>query len=117
MTGCLIRLSWQPPSIPNPDCRALRNMVPPPHSSAPLPPPPFPSRPGTSIAIGHGSEGVLIAKNRPSMCFNLRHPVMIAYSLWCDVGQVIRIDVLPDDVLLDILDFYVKERSEERRVG
>ena len=25
----------------------------------------------------------------------------------CDVGQVIRIDVLPDDVLLEIFDFYV----------
>jgi hypothetical protein len=26
---------------------------------------------------------------------------------WCDVGQVIQIDVLPDDVLLEIFDFYM----------
>jgi hypothetical protein len=45
-----------------------------------------------------------------------RHPIPPPYSstlltlLWCDVGQVIQIDVLPDDVLLEIFDFYMEKR-------
>ncbi len=44
-----------------------------------------------------------------SMSFNMQHPAMAPYRLWRDVGQMIRIDILPGDVLLDIFDFYVKE--------
>ncbi len=55
-----------------------------------------------------------MANNRRSMSLNMQHPTMAAYWLWCDVGQitqVIRIDVLSDDVLLEMFDFYMKERS------
>ena len=48
------------------------------------------------------------------MSLNMQHPTMAAYWLWCDVGQitqVIRIDVLSDDVLLVIFDLYMKKRS------
>jgi F-box associated protein len=35
---------------------------------------------------------------------------MTGYWLRCDVGQVIQIGVLPDDVLLEIFDFYLEKR-------
>ena len=38
------------------------------------------------------------------MSFIARHPPMTTDR--CDVGQVKRIDVLPDEVLLEIFDFY-----------
>src|SRR5258708_2765231 len=49
--------------------KRVRHPFPPPYSSATLAPPPFPSRPGTSIAIEHHFEGVHIANDRRSMSF------------------------------------------------
>ena len=40
------------------------------------------------------------------MSFVARHPAMTT-DCRCDVGQVKRIDVLPDDTLLEIFDFYM----------
>src|SRR5229473_481593 len=98
-----------------------RDPVPPPNSSTTIASPSLPSHPVTSIAIEHRSEGVQMAKNHRqaeekrtrgsrSMSFNMQHPAITAYGLWCDVGHVGRIDVLPDDVLLEIFDFYMEKR-------
>ena len=46
-------------------------------------------------------------KKSRRMYFVARHSAM-TNSLLSDVGQVKRIDVLPDDVLLEIFDFYMK---------
>ncbi len=42
-------------------------------------PPRFPSRPGTLLAIEHGSEGVQMANNRQSKSFSMQHLAMTAY--------------------------------------
>ncbi len=39
----------------------------------------FPSRPGTLLAIEHGSEGVQMANNRQSKSFSMQHLAMTAY--------------------------------------
>src|SRR5258708_32984031 len=49
------------------------------YSSTNLVPPPFPSRPGTMVAIEHHSEGVQMANNHRSMSSNMQRPAMTAY--------------------------------------
>src|SRR6266852_504548 len=51
-------------------------------------------------------------RTKPSQRMSLvaQHPAMTADRLDYDVGQK-RNDVLPDDVLLDIFDFYMKDTS------
>ena len=67
----------------SPARKRARHPVSPPYSSTTLPLPSFPSRPGTSVAIEHRSEGVQMAKNRtkqsPSMSSNMLHPAMTTY--------------------------------------
>ena len=81
--------------------------------------PHFPAIPEISMPINHRSEGLLMAsecrqsrKGRTErsrgMSFIARHPATMTTDwCWCDVGQVKRIDVLPDEVLLEIFDFYM----------
>ena len=53
-------------------------------------------------------------KTEPSrrMSFISQHLAMT--TDWCDVGKVTRIDVLPDEALLEIFDFYIKTSSPRR---
>jgi hypothetical protein len=96
------------------------HLVPSPYSSTTISSPSLPSHLVTSIAVKCRSEGVQIAKEHRqakkkrtngsrSMSFNIQHPAITAYGLWCVVGHVGRIDVLPDDVLLEIFDFYMEK--------
>jgi hypothetical protein len=45
--------------------------------------------------------------NRRKTCCALASSPNDRWLIGCDVGQVVTIDVLPDDVLLTIFDFYV----------
>ena len=46
-----------------------------------------------------------------------RYPATISDQLGCDVGQVISIDMLPDDVLLKVFDFYVDQSWDDGYEG
>jgi hypothetical protein len=103
-------------------CSPVQGRVDHPVSPPPFPatPPPFLTRPWSSIC-SKGSSMVKLVKNYGCRltCWNesikrsprmsprlVQRPAIVADK--CDVGRV-AIDMLPDDVLLDIFDFYLDE--------
>ena len=95
-----------------------------PYSYTALSPPSFPSCSGPSIPIDCRSEGLSNAENHAhrwtgekltnrscqSASFKFeRHPATTTDQTRCHIGQVMSIDMLPDDILLEIFDFFVQE--------
>jgi hypothetical protein len=100
------------------------------HSSTAIPPPSFPSHPGTSIPIDCRSEArwwqiIVVGLGRSEQCevevclssvFHYetsRHKCRLTR---CHVDQVTPIDVLPDDVLLVIFGFCVAGVGNQDRI-
>ena len=91
------------------------------YSTITSPPPPSPTRPGSPFITDSHAEGSLTTENHALhwtgkeltnqgryTFFVVQHLATIADTR-CDVGQVMSIDVLPDEVLLAIFDFCVDE--------
>jgi hypothetical protein len=72
--------------------------------------PSFPSKLGSLIPVDLDFEGPLMADNLARL-YNERKSLLCTGNdcrlIRYDVGQVVTIDILPDDVLLAIFDFYV----------
>jgi hypothetical protein len=99
--------------------RRAPHQISPPSSSTPFTPPPFPSL-GISISVERHSEGSQMEEihyrtqmKQPNhsrrMSFIARHPAMTP-----TIGQVKRIGVLPDEILLEIFVFYVYMRPSHK---
>ena len=84
-----------------------------------LPPPSYPTRPGSPITIGSRSEGSPTAEDHAPLWISEelaeRRTSFAQYlattadiSRW-DVGQVISVDTLPDDVLLATFQYVIKD--------
>ncbi|KAN0103705.1 hypothetical protein V8E52_011730 [Russula decolorans] len=88
------------------------HQISPSYSSTAFAPPPFPSPPGRSTSLDRLFKLLTKRGRRRAqirrMSFIARHLAMTTDRR--DVGQVIRIDVLPDDVLLEIFDFYIRDK-------
>ena len=82
-------------------------------------PPPFLTRPGSPVPIGSRSEGPPMAEDHAPLWASeeltdrrtsfAQYLTTTAGLSRCDVGQVISVDTLPDDVLIAIFDQYVNE--------
>ena len=84
----------------------------------------LPSRPGTSILMDGRSEGSVAidnyarhwpGKNIHSQCRRMsfgQYHTMTAEG-WCDIGQPIASDMLPNVVLIEIFDLYADEDMGE----
>ena len=64
-------------------------------------------------SIDPRSEGSLTSKTHPRptdvdvrQFYNIPQRLLLTR---CDIGQVMSIDMLPDDILLEIFDFFVRE--------
>ena len=98
---------------PSQNCTRPRLSLP--YSSTVLPSPSSPTRPGSSIVINSHSEVSLREENHSHFCKSFAqhwHPLTNADSLDAILGQTMAINVLPDDVLLAIFDFYVDEATK-----
>ena len=62
----------------------------------------------------------VLARNLPTDVRPLRNILqqLLTYSMRsCDVGQVISVDTLPDDILLAVFDYHVNDYSQHLTVG
>ena len=87
-----------------------------PYASTTLTPPSFPGRLGLSILQNGRSEG-----SRPQTGKDERQRTLSTYypltsADWCDVGRRTN-NMLPDDILLEIFDFYMIEANRHNMSG